>query len=45
MKLDVDMMSAVTPGVLRELFTAPVDGTSDGQLLPPGGVFPQERAP
>ncbi|MFI5001952.1 MAG: DUF3971 domain-containing protein, partial [Reyranellales bacterium] len=33
LKSDINMMSAITPGALRELFTAPIDGST--QVQPP----------
>lgn len=45
LKLDINMMSAVTPGALRELFTAPVEGSTPDASSKPPGVFPQDRAP
>ncbi len=45
-KLDINMMSAVTPGALRELFTAPVDGGSTPSTAPAPSTTPaQEKTP
>jgi hypothetical protein len=41
LKSDINMMSAITPGALREIFTA---GPPDGQSPPPGPAE-QQRAP
>jgi hypothetical protein len=43
LKLDINMMSAVTPGALRELFTAPVDGAT--AATPATTLPPQDKAP
>ncbi len=42
-KLHIDMMSAVTPGALRQLFTAPADGSSPPSAV--GDPPAQQKAP
>jgi AsmA-like C-terminal region len=42
LKSDINMMSALTPGALREIFMA---GPTDGQSPPPPGPAEQQRAP
>ncbi len=43
LKLDINMMSAVTPGALRDLFNAPPDGGSGAS--PATVLPPQDKAP
>ena len=42
LKTDINVMSALTPGALREVFTAPADGSRTPDTTQPTG---QERAP
>ncbi len=45
LKTDVNMMSAVTPGALRDLFNTPAGGAPSTATTPPSGAQEMQRAP